>query len=297
MSTMNNIENQHAVLTLEADSGADAGPMVKRLPAFLQSVRNFVKNLFSFETKKTDFVIDKNVVIKLGQLNYTEIKDLQIPVPVGLKVSYAQYLEVLVEASDAILNLKPHVLEPFNRWVGYNLSNPANLANMRADTSLVKDIRFSKLEQISKDLSACFDSGKGNVNLPFKQAFKQIREWELVMMNAEKLDQILASVTREEIMTLVDQISTKFNTLFKRVEEDPQHYALSPVVTKTASDLSLAVAKECEFYTVFYFQVLGLLSALNGAEDKIRNFDSASVTMESNPEMDHIRQRLATMSK
>ncbi len=262
------LRTQANAISLESMAPAQfLSAVTKRLPAFVDSVTNYLKGLFNFDKKLVPFAGTTAVNTEVRKTNYTTLMDLSIPIPVGLKVTYPEYLKVLEECNQAAIALLIDVVEPFGVYIGTLLSDPDKLAMVRNEKSL-NNIRFHDLDKLADKLSKCFDLNKGLSEVAFGDVFKNNAQYLTAVQDLEAMTEQLSKINVPQLMARINEINGMMISLSDRIENNPD-VSVSGTTLKAIAEISYGVAKECEFFSTQTYHLLQVSECFDAIQKKL----------------------------
>lgn len=275
MTDLSRISNMARTLSLEASvPTASVEGLLDRLPHFFSNVKTFLGDLMDFSKEESlghtaGFLDDRKLPNQLAHNEYTALSPIGVFVPPGLKVTYLTYFEALEHAQNVADTLVSETLAPFNTWIAIQITNPEKLANFHSASSIA-NFKLHDIERPRKELSNCFDANAVHSQVPFEKAFRRTTEYRTVAEKANALNERLNSVSKKEIMRLVSEISQNLDKLLEMIKNDPDTYRANANTVRIIATICEAMARECEFFSVYYYQMLSALNALKDSEAKLK---------------------------
>lgn len=264
------LQTQYEIITLESQSTGTITSLVKNIPSFVRGVKSFVSNLFSFDDSVSLFTKDTSLANALKKTNYMQVKDRMVPIPIGLKVSYDEYFTVLDKQVKGISFL-PELLQAFKQWISLLLSDPKQLSSINVGV-VVKTFKINDVTKLSAELSKCFDVTKGTTQTPFKNVFKRMADWDTLSTRLKEYDNFISdTVSKDVIISEIGEITTILDRLFDNIEKNKVEYNVSKQTVSAIADTAFQIAKECEFYSVFYYNVLVLIKAFEDTQKILKD--------------------------
>ena len=149
--TLESIHAQVMVISLEAlsDYSVNTSPLVKLkslFSDFSQYVSQTLKDVF------TSQLSGRTYLKVVERKTYADLMAVEIYKPVGLKVTFIDYLKNLEDCVDYSEQLITTTLSPFKHWVGAALGDPTLLKRVVGP----EVYRPTELEKLSKQMGKCF---------------------------------------------------------------------------------------------------------------------------------------------
>lgn len=264
------LENQKNIISMEALTPSQTlSALTDRLPGFVSDVKQFLKDLFSTDQEPAyNFFDTKKIPTEIRKVNYTSLMPLRVYVPAGLKVTYLEYIAAMEQAQAVVDVLVKETLQPFNRWLAIQLGNPSNLAQLRSDRD-ISGFKLHDIEAVKKAIAVCFDPGSVETETTFGKVFKRAGDWHAAAEQLNDLNNRLIRIDRSVVSDLTDSIAVNLDVLLRRIDENPEEYKLSGNTLNVIAQMSYNMARECEFYSVYYYQLRALFQAFEDSEKKV----------------------------
>jgi hypothetical protein len=260
------------MISLEASSPSQSMEgILDRLPGFFDDVKTFVANLFDVSKEPAAGLLDTNRLSRnIKNVNYTTLMPVTVYTPMGLSVPYLDFLDVLEKAQNIVDLIPKETLQPFARWIAIQLSNPERLAGLQSERQ-VDGFKIHDIASVKAELAKCL-SGDVRTEVPFSDVFRKSGDWDNAAHKANALNERVSAVGTKALLETVATITESLDTLLKRIHEDPVTYRTSGNAMKVIATLCTAMADECEFYSVYRYQLLATLTALNDTEEVLKKF-------------------------
>ncbi len=262
------IQRQERMISLESGTLSSTFTAVTdRLPGFVAEVNGFLKGLFELEKVKTNPLLgNRHAVSLVSKTQYTTLMPLPVSTPPGLSVSYDVLVKALEESEEVATALLKETLQPFNRWLALNVASPERLQSLNG---YIDGVKLHDVDRVTESLKACFKNPSSNTSVSFGEAFRRSSDFASVANDLNKINDAASRATPQEVRELIKKITGNLDLLIKRVQNDPENYKPSGPVIKALSTQALAMAKECEFYSVFQYQLKSTIQAFKDSEDSL----------------------------
>jgi hypothetical protein len=272
MTDLKRIKISANMIALEAATPAHSMEgIVDRLPGFFTDVKEFLSDLFSSSASTSAGLLDvSHTGRKVKGSQYTDIMNTVVYTPPGLKVTYQEYLDVLDKAQNIAESIPKDTLRPFAIWIAVMLANPDRLASLHSERDVL-DYQEHDIAGIKKAIAECFEAGNATTEQPFGKLFRKSSDWETVAQQANALNERVNGLKNTTYVDLVKQITMSLDTLLTRIKEEPVEYRTSGNALQVIAKLCTSMATECEFYSVYRFQVLSALTALKDSEANFKD--------------------------
>lgn len=269
---LESLQRQAKIISLESST---AGQLLEalpaRLPGFVADVKSFISNFIGADPILINqFKIDRNLENGLKKINYTSIMDLTGHVPMGMTCSYSQYLSELEKGMDIIEELLPEVLTPSLRWIASLLSDPEKLSSISRNKEF-KSIKVIDLNPIKKSMRKCMDDKGISDRAPLGDLIANIKEWSIVVTRLKKLQERYSAISRSKLIDTVTEITGGLETLYSRVEDEPDVYSISGKTMGEIADAATYLAEQVEYFSVFSFQLQQFSQAVEDTQTALAN--------------------------
>lgn len=244
--------------------------IIERLPSFFTDVKSFLSDMFAPGNGVTAGLMDVSGTGRhVRTLPYTNLMSVPVFVPPGLSVTYQEYFDVLNRAQNIAEVIPKDTLRPFAIWIAVMLANPDRLGSLHSERD-VENYQEHDIAGIKKDIAACFERGGVQTETTFGAVFRKSADWETVGQMANVMNERVSALKNTTYVDLVKQITESLDTLLVRIKEEPVEYRTSGNAMQVIAKLCTAMATECEFYSVYRFQVLSALTALKDSEANLK---------------------------
>lgn len=256
---MVSLESNHPTGSLES--------LTHRLTSIMRGVRSFFEGLTGDAPLKLDSVRYQGAARRLKQVDYVSLRELSVPVPLGLIVNYPQYLDSLKQSQDGALSQLSGNLQQFHGWLARLLSQPELLRSIRTQDGFQNTV--GDRAGLERRLVACFREGAGHSERPFGEVFQRVGEWTEVAEQTNRLVEFYNRLDRRVLMGKVEAVSDLLTALTDRVESGDPAYVVSHTIHRHLSDATFEMAKQVEHYSSYSYQLARLVVSLNDAAKRI----------------------------
>lgn len=272
MTTLARINTLSSTIALEASvPNVSVEGLMDKLPNFFTNVKSFVGDLFNFtNTASVGFLDTRKIPTVLAHHEFATLAPIGVFVPPGLRVTYIDYLEALEHAQKVAEVLAKETLAPFNVWIALQINNPENLNTLHSERSIA-GFKLHDIDKPRAQLASCFDKNAVHSELAFDKAFRRVSDYRFAVEKANELNEKLNAISKTEISRLISEISVNLDKLFELMKTEPERYRANANTIRLIATVCGAMARECEFFSVYHFQVLTALTALKDSEDKLKD--------------------------
>jgi hypothetical protein len=216
--------------------------------------------------------VEQDLLAWADRESYMVLGDVTLFVPVGLKVTYLEYLDALENALPHILKLNEELLQPAIETVGVLINNPG----LAASKSGLKGTAFTgklfgvKPEDVAKEISKCFDAASRDDTAKYKQVLKRNQDLSVTVQRLAQLQDNLPLSHMQAVERNMRQLIQLADELVTQMKDDERYQSLSPKMGGMISDQLYQCAVWVEFFAVYQRQVLVLSTALEDSVKKLK---------------------------
>lgn len=239
--------------------------------SFMTKARSFIdsKSLTesSTPTKQTFYfkkLTDSPVGKYLAVVPYTDVRRLTAFTPIGFEGSMVDYVAVLQGQMDYYVSLNENVLIPAKEYLARCVTKPQTLGGATAPKFTAETA-----DRFAKEVGSYFGNNIATDIQPFGNVYKSNTEYldahvKAILLNedVDKIPEMRA--VRENVKELV----SLFDKLILKITATPDIYKVNGVNAKGLTDLSYALARSVEMYSVYNSYVNDVLVAMKKTEDK-----------------------------
>lgn len=230
------------------------------------------KNVHAFKMSGT---FDKAVLEWADRSNYLDLSEITVYSPVGLKVSYMEYIAALEKALSYLVKLDDELLIPTSKTLGSCINNPSVMM-AKSGISFKGDLVGVDVEIATKPIADCFNGKEKSDTIRYKQAFRRNADINDAGLRLQQLQENIARfepATIEKrarsIFDMAQALSADFEASDNFSEMGMTDQSVKRVTTEL-SDVLYNCAKWVEFYAIFQQQVIILDKAFLDTNDKLR---------------------------
>lgn len=209
-----------------------------------------------FSEKDISFLTENQFLpnsIKAKTLNlrdYSDLRNVPIYVPPGLKIDYVEYGKILLESSKMCLRTKDYVVTPYARWLSTNINDPKNLLSGRGGD--MRNFEPNNLDTQYEQLSKAFKMGNNTNRGKFGEYFNRNLAVKEALELDKQINTNLLSIDRKEIVSKVNELTyylEKLREVLGKMDEND----ISTKTGEVLSKLTYTVAREIEFIGVTFY--------------------------------------------
>lgn len=238
---------------------------------FMTKARSFIDSKSLSDTavpNRQDFhykkLSDSPVGRYLSKVPYTDVRKLTAFTPVGFEGSMVKYVSVLQGQLDYYISINEKVLVPAKEYLARCITNPQVLGGATAPNFTAETV-----DRFAKEVGEYYGNNIATDIQPFGNVYKSNTEYldahvKAILLN-ESVDKIPEMIAvRANVKELVDL----FDKLIIKITASPDVYKVNGVNAKGLIDLSYALARTVEMYSVYISYVNTVLVSMKNTEDK-----------------------------
>ena len=241
--TLESIQNQVMVITLEASTEAsiDFTPLT-RLKHLFSDFSNYIKQ--TLHGAFTSQLSGQTYLKVLDKTTYADLMTTEIYKPVGLKVTFIEYLEKLGDSVSYSEQLISRTLIPFKEWVGSALGDPKLLKRVVGP----EVYKPNELEKLTKQMSKCFNHKDRSDREKYKKLIGRNNDWTTVTDMFNNLNERQNQTGIKEVQNHTNELAHQLNVLQERIAEDSMTYAMSKNAIKDLAEAIEGTARAVSFF-------------------------------------------------
>lgn len=217
--------------------------------------------------------IDSQVSLWLTRVNYIKLSVVQVYRPVGLTVSYLEYMDTLEAAFDFTAEIEQDLIATIESTVMNYLNNPSTLTASTVPRSKNKYFT-TKVDEFGVPIGECFDPKDRSDKYAYTQAFHRNADYDPAMARMNRLKTRVGAVSIDRLTKRIDNIFKMVDELAKNIRTI-EHYKqmTKPVATRLAEDIACC-AVWVEFFAVLLRQITVLNVAMQDTNKHLKKLSS-----------------------
>lgn len=246
-------------------------------PELFTDVGMRISTLFEQTPKDNQLVgIDSDISLWLTRTNYIKLSVVQVYRPVGLIVSYGEYLTVLEEAVEKTKRIDDVLLKPIEEFLMNILNNPSMLGASAVPRD--KNPFYSlSVDELGKAIGECFDPQQKNDRFSFCEAYLKSDEYESTASRMNRLKSEVDSISLLSIRKRTESIFAMVDQLSKNIQEIEHYRQMTKQISdRLARDIQTA-AIWVEFYAVLVRQVFVLNVAMKDSAKHMKKLTRSTL--------------------
>ena len=231
----------------------------------------------SWKRQCTDFLFAKQAVPKLKlslsdvdkvlrKVNYLDVALMEVYVPVGLKASYLDTIEVLVSVQQQLSTIETRLLKPFYQWLAEVLARPPALGGLSTE----QRFQFLDCPALNKTLDQLFDPASLSDRQTCQNVVARNSDWALVISQLASLiaqhNQLKMAVLEEAVKAIIERVDRLIPILKTESTQGNLSEASKMAFAKALYD----IAQEVTLYTRLNFLITALRKAVHDSFGKLK---------------------------
>lgn len=243
-------------------------PLLTKLSNLADGVSVFLSektaSLFN-RAEATNFNLSGSPSSALKGVGYLDLKDVLLPCPEGLQVSYLQYAQIIQEAQKTTSYLLEDCLYPFSAFISESLNYPDKMSSALRTSG----VKLHNLDPLRKKINSAFDGVNGE--LPYIKAIARNGEWDDLEKALAKILTTQKQTNDKLIAEKIDEIQTNLDTLITRMQDTNEKYRPSSELIGELSKLAYGLAEQVTFYAIVATSIESLCVSVEQAKSVIKS--------------------------
>lgn len=267
------------LISLEAN---DAIGLASRVNAIIDTLSGSTMNVLdSASVTLGNFVnlssVQRDFISKVSKVNYADVAVINISKPVGLKVTYIEYLDTYLIPGVHYCDDVIKSLDKFTAFIGRIVNNREDrisLNDMYDGTSAIAEERYMSLTEINTARQNCITVGSTDADGRVSELVLNNSQWRDILNKQAIVEKQMQKIAPK----LVDSKVRKAVTYLKTLKDESARgnmSDISPEMLMRLADYIEATAKSVEFYAMIYHDVMAFTTALKDDISKIKMIMSA----------------------
>lgn len=259
--TIGTISHLNTLISLEGASQVASAGLKSKLSSLFGSMDNLIeKYLSKFDATfgLGGYVYTPNFY---NGVLYTEIMDMEVPVPMGLNVPWLKYVQQLEVAETHARVIIKDVLKPFSAYIAERVNMPDKMINKSDFFSLNIPKNYEKTAtDLAKSLSGNRDTRR------ISDCISNITEMSKVESILNDLNIKYKEYKVDDVYALYSDISDDMENVIASLS----HNDISGATAKSISNATIDVAKFLEFYANYCWQLESMSNAVKATKELIK---------------------------
>lgn len=242
-------------------------------PDMFTEVGERISSLLVPSSKSELVGVDSNISLWLSRTNYIKLSAVQVYRPVGLTVSYAEYLDELEQAFDFVEDINDELLGTVEGTLMNYLNNPSMLTASAVPRSKNKYF-VQSIETFAEPIGKCFDAHSKSDKYQYNEAFRRNADYNDACQRMNRLGSRVKAANLSAIKNKTTNIFKMVDQLAEQIRKIDHYKQMTrPVATRLGEDISTC-AKWVEFYGVLLRQIHVLEVAMDDTNKHLKKLTS-----------------------
>ncbi len=196
----------------------------------------------------------------ISKVSFAEVRALRADVPENFHGNFLEYANELKTHALTLSRLAPDVLTPYNVFLGQLVSsrNAALLVDDKA--SVYKAMEASRKEGY-KHIEKFFSNKKFESTSRIGEVINRNNDWKELFAVLKAATDTINSVDRQLLTQLITQ-AEDYLEIIQDMLKNKKLEGITPETSKALANGAYQVASQIEYYTVIYFRIMGLTTAV-----------------------------------
>lgn len=256
-------------ISLEANNpGFTFAAISEKLPLFMNDVKNFFSDTLDLAGIKAFTGVGSNsIAVKLKEVPYAKLIDSIVYVSPGQSEPYIVVADRLMACQHIASVLISDTIDPFNKWVVKQLSDPNKMVSFTAAS--IPHFKLHNALAVGKHLADCFKGHSNITEVTFGEMFKNNQDYTESANRLGNVQLHHAKLPVSDVRDALETLVKNLELLVSRMASDPETYKPSGAVIKSLSSAVMAIAEECSFYASYSHTLMSVIHAFNDTETLI----------------------------
>lgn len=213
----------------------------------------------------------RNLLSLVSKTNYADLAPITIPKPVGLQVTYMEYLDNYLIPAAHFSKEVVSQLDAFTAFIGRLVNNKQDrmaINDMYQGTSALAEERYVEMSTINATRQSCFKEGAVEGDAKLETLVLNNNQWRSILDRTNQVDEILKKIPPK----LVEAKVRKSVNYLKALRDEARRgnfTDVSPEMLLRLTDYIEANARSIELYAVIYHDALGFEEIIKECNTKI----------------------------
>jgi hypothetical protein len=229
----------------------------------------YLKARFSIENTFDKFISTAPIELRpshgfdrfIATTPYTDTMHLRAEIPEGLRVTFLEYLDVMIPAQQRANDVLEFVLKPFEKFVGRLISDEVFRNQSGQHIKEFKDLEAGYKKTIEA-MGKCFGKNDYKASAPFSEVVKRNGDWRNVFAKTGELRTLYQAFPQKDITSRLNVLYESLDALVEQIQRD-QYARVEADVTKEISAGMYHIAKEIELAGLTTFRSKTFITAIN----------------------------------
>jgi hypothetical protein len=231
-------------------------------------IRGLASNKAALELPPTPLKKDQSKFLKLlEQFSYAELMGLKAFRPEGVKVTYLQYLSVLIPATAYLQGIQKNVTGPYLLFLAQVVSDRKAALSTRTQDTEYRRLESTRARMIAQ-FAALYDNNSYEAKTSIGKVVDRNADWKPVLVQCNQALECLKAVNLEEMKNQMTQC-TDYLEIIHGLLKSGNLEGTSPEVVKHLANGAYCIALEFEFFAATYYRALALSGSIDNTTQHV----------------------------
>lgn len=242
------LEQQAAMLSMEAFNVKASMQAVTRVfPAFARNIQDRLKGFLANDVPMIPAVKPLSMA-KIKSINFAAQRKTQLYGPLGLKVTYSEYLHALDQSVDVVAAIQEKQVGALTQFANGLLAEPGRFNSARSDKPALP-FGEDTIADCRKKLEKCVDRASTQSIHEYGKLYRNNQEVHIVTEQVNDMIDRFLRVNREELIQSVTDCVDVLERMADRLENDDSFKPNGATLSALVQGI-LTTAKLVEFFSI-----------------------------------------------
>jgi DNA-binding FrmR family transcriptional regulator len=253
---------------LESFSSMNVAGMFKGLVSEVYETFKFTSGLTAVE-KMEPLPKDQSKFLKiLSDVPYTSLGEVKAYAPEGLKCTYLEFLEVLLDASEYVMNIQKELVTPYALFLGRFISDKKFSADVFDDKKYLEGLE-NKREEFYKRFGACYEKESYTAVTKVKKVVERNADWPKVFIQLNLVIKNLEAVDRAVLKNQIKQCTDYIEIILKEFSSETDR-KVSQEAAYRLSNHAYTIGRELELFSTTFYRALALKGCIENSMESVK---------------------------
>jgi hypothetical protein len=260
-------------LKLACDSlaleGFSLSGTLSSLAGFMPNIiAGFASSKVALELPETPLKKDQSKFLKLlDQFSYAELMGLRAFRPEGVRVTYLQYLAVLIPVATYLQEIQKNVTSPYLLFLAQVVSDKKAALSTRSQDAEYRQLDANRARMLSQ-LSALYASDSYEAKTTVGKVVDRNADWKPVFAQCNQAMDCLKTIGLASLKDQMNQCTDYLETIHGLLKSGALE-GTTPEVVKHLASGAYCIAQEFEFFATTYYRALALRGSIDNTTQHV----------------------------
>lgn len=264
MSELDRLRNNVSMEAISFDGIKSA--LADFLPAVKENFERFANKFASRELPIALKANEREFIQLLNKTQYLKMTSYAVFIPEGLAVPYLVYLETLKDAIDHCFQTTEKSLNEFTTSLAQVITN----RELKYYVAPMKS-KFDAMEKnralLVKRLGECFNQTTATT-ASYEDVVARNTEWSQIFSLLDVASNTTNKISHDHLHKKSEECNMLLSTIIRQIQNG-EFVDAGPEVTNNLSNGAYQVASELEFFSMVYYRIMTLSTAISDTVNKV----------------------------